>query len=155
MASWILRSASLSEKPCNRQVNHNRFSRVARFVTQFCLVPRSFPVTWRVGFPHRWPLNWALTTERRVALPPEADDLHPRISPARVSGLPSKSDNRKAVSRERYRSPAMTQPETILAANIARYRSLIAHETDAGQRARLEEALARDLQTQKKARPRR
>lgn len=39
------------------------------------------------------------------------------------------------------------QPEMILAANIVRYRSLIARETDPELRARLEEALARDLQT--------
>ncbi len=42
----------------------------------------------------------------------------------------------------------MTQPEFVLAANIARYRKLIAHETDPELRTRLEEALARDLQTQ-------
>ena len=40
------------------------------------------------------------------------------------------------------------QPEVILAANIARYRNLITHEIDPELRARLEEALARDLQTQ-------
>ena len=43
----------------------------------------------------------------------------------------------------------MIEPETILSANIARYRNLIAHEIDPELRARLEEALARDLQTQK------
>jgi hypothetical protein len=43
----------------------------------------------------------------------------------------------------------MTRPESILAANIARYRVLIAHEPDPERRARLAEALARDLKTQK------
>jgi hypothetical protein len=42
----------------------------------------------------------------------------------------------------------MIQPEFVLAANIARYRNLIAHETDPELRARLEEALARHLHTQ-------
>jgi hypothetical protein len=45
--------------------------------------------------------------------------------------------------------PHLTTPEIILAANIVRYRNLIAHEIDPELRARLEEALARDLQTQK------
>ena len=45
----------------------------------------------------------------------------------------------------------MTRPETILDANIARYRDLLAHETDAARRASLEEAIARDLLTQKSA----
>lgn len=43
----------------------------------------------------------------------------------------------------------MIQPEFVLAANIARYRNLITHEIDPELRARLEEALVRDLQTQK------
>ena len=45
----------------------------------------------------------------------------------------------------------MIEPETILSANIARYRNLIAREIDPELRARLEAALARDLQTQKTA----
>ena len=42
----------------------------------------------------------------------------------------------------------MTRPESILDANIARYRHLLVHETDAARRASLEEAIARDLLTQ-------
>lgn len=39
----------------------------------------------------------------------------------------------------------MTSPEQILDMNIARYRALISTEQDAEFRARLEEALARDV----------
>jgi hypothetical protein len=40
----------------------------------------------------------------------------------------------------------MTSPENILDMNIARYRELIRTENDAQFRAKLEEALTRDLQ---------
>ena len=40
------------------------------------------------------------------------------------------------------------QPEIILAVRIVRCRNLIAHEADLELRAKLEEALARDLQVQ-------
>jgi hypothetical protein len=41
-----------------------------------------------------------------------------------------------------------THPAQILTDNIVRYRRLIQHETDPEQRAKLQEALARDLEAQ-------
>ena len=40
------------------------------------------------------------------------------------------------------------QPEILLATNIVRWRNLIAHESNPELRARLEDALARDLKLQ-------
>ena len=43
----------------------------------------------------------------------------------------------------------MTSPDELLDMNMARYRGLIDFETNPGLRAKLEEALARDLETKR------